>query len=145
MRRSYPRSSSLPRNCAKRPSCAYDGEPIPPKFKWHQVRDDDLRENDDPTPTNTLNGPADQHVGEVLRQCSNERPHQEEDEGDQHHCFSAKDVRKRGVVGLQDSGGEKECSAGPEGFDGGAVEFRGNGLEFISSTSLGSRVVRTDC
>ncbi len=98
--RKYRRVIIVPRDTSKRPSRTYQTKPFSTKSEWHEVRYDDLRQCDNPTSANPLDGPSHQHVGEILSNRSDNRSHKEEDKGYQDHGFTAKDVRERSEIRL---------------------------------------------
>jgi hypothetical protein len=40
--------------------------------EWDDIRDDDIRHGHDTSPTNTLDRPADEELGEIIRNTTNQ-------------------------------------------------------------------------
>ncbi len=63
-----------------------------------------------------------------MSQCADDSPSSEEGQGKQDHRSAPEDVREGREARLKDRRGEEEGSPGPEGFDGGPIQFLGYDL-----------------
>lgn len=76
-------------NC---PHCTHEAHPLPSLSEGNHVCDNDLSHTDDPTPTNSLDGPSNKDDGEIVSKSSNDCPYNKKDEAEVQHWLPTKDV-----------------------------------------------------
>ena len=106
-----------------RPGQRLHPEPGAALAQRHQVRDQDLGQRDDPPAADALDGAPDQQGAHRAGGGTDDGAEGEEAERDEEDGFAAEQGGQGGQCRLEDGRGEEEGCAGPEGFDGAAVEL----------------------
>ncbi|KAI4260298.1 MAG: hypothetical protein L6R42_004125 [Xanthoria sp. 1 TBL-2021] len=110
---------------------------VAPLTQWNHVRDQNLGQRQDTTPTSALDRAAGQHHGEIARDGADDRTDGEESHGKEKEWSTATVAGKGDEAGLPYGRGEQERSASPEGFDGIAMKGNGDDLGIHIGECLG--------
>ena len=121
-------SNQRARNRANGVHTADDAKVLPSQPQWNEIADDELGKHDDTATADTLDRPAGQKDGEVLRKSTYEKTEQEHDDRCRRDPSSSEDIGKGGDGRLEDGGGEQVRRRGPERFERAAVELLRNHL-----------------
>lgn len=111
------------RDASDRPHGAKHTEIVPAKSQRHEIRDHDLRQDEDSPTTDTLDRPPDKHQRHTPMRHSRQYSSQpKQHQAHQHHGLPSEDVAEGSEYRLEDRAGEQKARACPEAFDGCAVQ-----------------------